>query len=130
MCSAFDEANNVPMIERCGHFDLAHKTTERLIRHCDFRQQGLDCDVAAIRLITRKHYAAHSAASQHLYHLVTGDGLRTALEFFAALLTNECQCFARCGLGSIAPPAVHAFHRYHYWSGERRRAGNICGYGI
>ena len=31
----------------------------------------------------------HSAASQHLYHLVTGDGLRTALEFFAAVLTNE-----------------------------------------
>src|SRR6266478_6532472 len=110
MSSAFDEANNVLMIERCGHFDLAHKSTERLIRHCDFRQQGLDCDVAAIRLVTRKHYAAHSAASQHLYHLVTGDGLLTALEFFAAVLTNESQCFAGRGFGSIESPAVRAFN--------------------
>ena len=114
------------MVQRGGHLDLAHEATQRNFGYCHFGQETLNRDLLSGLSVPGQHDAAHSTAAQNLDHLVAGNGLRLALQFFAAIFAKKRHLLVDMRRLSLFPAsAIGALDGDHGRPSQRRRIETI-----
>src|SRR6266436_4092571 len=99
------------MLKSSRNIDLAQETVQGFLGNSDFGEQSFDGNGPTGFLIAAKHDAAHTAAAQHLNHVVTGHGLRVTAQLRATVFAEESHTFVWSGcLGLLSSAAVQTLN--------------------